>query len=159
MVITVFGLGFVGLTTALGFAEIGHKVYGVEVNEARLDTIASGKLPFMEPGMDEALTRHLKKDFLPCTDLKSAIAESDCVYYCVGTPYGNDGQADLTYLYKAVEQTLETINDDKFRVLVTKSTIPPSTTSKKIIPFVEEKGFKVGEKPEPQHLLYKKRKE
>ncbi|MCH5204908.1 MAG: nucleotide sugar dehydrogenase [Oscillospiraceae bacterium] len=146
MVITVFGLGFVGLTTALGFAEIGHKVYGVEVNQQRFDTISSGKLPFLEPGMDEALTRHLNKNFIPCTDLKAAIAESDCVYYCVGTPYGEDGQADLTYLYKAVEQTLDVINDDKFRVLVTKSTIPPSTTSTKIIPFVEEKGFKVGEK-------------
>lgn len=146
MVITVFGLGFVGLTTALGFAEIGHKVYGIEVNKQRFDTIASGKLPFMEPGMDEALTRHLNNNFIPCTDLKAAIAESDCVYYCVGTPYGQDGQADLTYLYTAVEQTLTEINDDKFRVLVTKSTIPPSTTSTKIIPFVEKKGFKVGEK-------------
>lgn len=146
MVITVFGLGFVGLTTALGFAEIGHKVYGVEVNQSRYDTIASGKLPFLEPGMDEALTHHLGKSFIPCTDLKTAIAESDCVYYCVGTPYGANGQADLSYLYKAVEQTLEEINDDKFRVLVTKSTIPPSTTSTKIIPFVEEKGFKVGDR-------------
>lgn len=146
MVITVFGLGFVGLTTALGFAEIGHKVYGVEVNQQRFDTIASGKLPFLEPGMDEALTKHLNKDFILCKDLKSAIAESDCAYYCVGTPYGQDGQADLTYLYKAVEQTLEVVDDDKFRVLVTKSTIPPSTTLKKIIPFVEEKGFKVGER-------------
>lgn len=146
MVISVFGLGFVGLTTALGFAEIGHKVYGVEVNKARYETIASGKLPFLEPGMDEALTRHLGNNFILCTDLKSAIAESDCIYYCVGTPYGADGQADLTYLYKAIEQTLEVVNDGKFRVLVTKSTIPPSTTSSKIIPFVEEKGFKVGEK-------------
>lgn len=146
MVITIFGLGFVGLTTALGFSEIGHKVYGVEVNQKRFDTIASGRLPFLEPGMDEALTRHLGKNFIPCTDLKVAIAESDCVYYCVGTPYGADGQADLTYLYKAIEQTLEVVDDDKFRVLVTKSTIPPSTTSTKIIPFVEEKGFKVGEK-------------
>ena len=137
MVITVFGLGFVGLTTALGFAEIGHKVYGVEVNQARFDTIASGKLPFLEPGMDEALTRHLGKSFIPCTDLKTAITESDCVYYCVGTPYGANGQADLSYLYKAVEQTLAEVNDDKFRVLVTKSTIPPSTTSTKIKPFVE----------------------
>lgn len=146
MVISVFGLGFVGLTTALGFAEIGHKVYGVEVNKARYETIASGKLPFLEPGLDEALTRHLGNNFILCTDLKSAIAESDCIYYCVGTPYGADGQADLTYLYKAIEQTLEVVNDGKFRVLVTKSTIPPSTTSSKIIPFVEEKGFKVGEK-------------
>jgi len=144
MVITVFGLGFVGLTTALGFAEIGHKVYGVEVNKTRFDTIASGKLPFLESGMDEALTRHLNNRFIPCTNLKAAIAESECIYYCVGTPYGNDGQADLTYLYKAIEQTLEVIDDDKFRVLVTKSTIPPSTTLTKIIPFVEEKEFKVG---------------
>ena len=146
MVITVFGLGFVGLTTALGFAEIGHKVYGVEVNKQRFDTISSGNLPFLEPGLDEALPRHLNKGFIPCTNLKTAIAESDCIYYCVGTPYGADGQADLTYLYKAIEQTLEVMDDNKFRVLVTKSTIPPSTTSGKIIPFVEEKGFKVGDR-------------
>lgn len=146
MVITVFGLGFVGLTTALGFAEFGHKVYGVEVNKSRFDTIFSGKLPFLEPGMSEALTRHLGNGFIPCADLKAAISESDCVYYCVGTPYGANGQADLSYLYKAIEQTLEQISDNKFRVLVIKSTIPPSTTSAKIIPFVEEKGFKAGER-------------
>ena len=65
MVITVFGLGFVGLTTSLGFAEYGHTVYGVEISEGRLDTIRQGKLPFLEPGLDEALTRHLNKRFLP----------------------------------------------------------------------------------------------
>lgn len=146
MVITVFGLGFVGLTTALGFSEIGHKVYGVEVNRERFDSIASGKIPFLEPGLDKALVRHLNKEFFPVIDLKQAISKSDCIYYCVGTPYGLGGQADLTYLYKAIEQTLGEINDDKFRVLVTKSTIPPSTTATKIIPFVEGKGYKVGEK-------------
>jgi len=144
MVITVFGLGFVGLTTALGFAEMGHTVYGVEINKQRLNTILSGQLPFLEPGMDEALTRHLNKKFIPTSDPKPAVSESDCIYYCVGTPYGTDGQADLTYLFKAVEDTLEGIDDKKFRVLVTKSTIPPSTTKEKIIPFVEKKGFTVG---------------
>lgn len=144
--VTVVGLGFVGLTTALGFAEYGHKVYGIEVNEARMNTIQSGKLPFLEPGLDEALTRHLGKNFIPTTDWAAAIADSECVYYCVGTPYGEDGQADLTYLYGAVEQTLHAIHDDKFRVLVTKSTIPPSTTEKRIIPFLEERGVKVPER-------------
>ena len=143
--VTVVGLGFVGLTTALGFAEYGHKVYGIEVNEARMATIQSGKLPFLEPGLDEALGRHLGKNFIPTTDWERAIADSECVYYCVGTPYGEDGQADLTYLYGAVEQTLNAIHDDKFRVLVTKSTIPPSTTEKRIIPFLEEHGVKVPE--------------
>lgn len=144
MVISVFGLGFVGLTTALGFSELGHKVYGIEVNPERKATIASGKLPFFEPELDTALVRHLDKQFFLVDQLEQAIAESDVVYYCVGTPYGEDGQADLTYLYGAVEETLKEISDDKFRVLVTKSTIPPSTTREKIIPFIEKKGVTVG---------------
>lgn len=143
--VTVVGLGFVGLTTALGFAEYGHKVYGIEINEERMATIQSGKLPFLEPGLDEALKRHLGKNFIPTTDWESAVADSECVYYCVGTPYGEDGQADLTYLYGALEQTLGAIHDDRFRVLVTKSTIPPSTTEKRVIPFLEEHGVKVPE--------------
>lgn len=146
MVITVFGLGFVGLTTSLGFAEYGHKVYGVEVNKERLDTIKAGKLPFLEEGLDDALTRHLDKDFFPIdsTGLADAVAESDCVYYCVGTPYGKDGQADLTYLLGAIDQTLDVRPKGKYQVLVVKSTIPPSTTSKKIIPHLKDKGIKVG---------------
>ena len=55
MVITVFGLGFVGLTTALGFSEYGHTVYGVEIDMRRLSVIQSGKLPFLEPGLDLSL--------------------------------------------------------------------------------------------------------
>ncbi len=146
MVITVFGLGFVGLTTSLGFAEYGHQVYGVEINEERLRTIKSGKLPFLEPGLDEALTRHLNKRFfaIGSDGLEEAVRQSDCVYYCVGTPYGKDGQADLTYLFGAIEQTLTARRQDRYQVLVVKSTIPPSTTSQKIIPFIEEKGLKVG---------------
>lgn len=148
MVITVFGLGFVGLTTSLGFAEYGHTVYGAEVNPKRLATVKDGKLPFLEPGLDEALVRHLDNRFHPidAAGLKEAVAQSDCVYYCVGTPYGNDGQADLTYLLAAIDQTLEAVNDDKFRVLVTKSTIPPSTCTKKIIPHLESHGITVGER-------------
>ena len=65
MTITVFGLGFVGLTTSLGFAEYGHTVYGVEINSERLETIKGGRLPFLEPGLDEALLRHLGNRFNP----------------------------------------------------------------------------------------------
>lgn len=147
MTITVFGLGFVGLTTSLGFAEYGHKVYGVEVSQDRLNTIKSGKLPFLEEGLDDALTRHLGKGFFPIdsTELAKAVNESDCVYYCVGTPYGKDGQADLTYLLGAIDETLAVRPQDKFQVLVVKSTIPPSTTERKIIPHLKDKGVRVGE--------------
>lgn len=142
--VTVFGLGFVGLTTALGFAELGHKVYGIEVNKERMNIIKSGKLPFLEPGLDEALSRHLYKNFIPTDDIHAAIQDSDCIYYCVGTPYGTDGQADLNYLFEAIKETIAEIGDDKFRVLVTKSTIPPSTSSEKIIPYIESLGKHVG---------------
>ena len=144
MVVTVFGLGFVGLTTAVGFAEKGIKVYGVDVNEERTSIIKQGKLPFFEPGLDDALIRNQNKTFFVTDDIETAILESDCVYYCVGTPYGEGGQADLTYLYSAIDVSLKWINDNKFRVLVTKSTIPPSTTKDRIVPFVVEHGFEVG---------------
>ena len=146
MTITVFGLGFVGLTTSLGFAEYGHKVYGVEIDEGRLNTIRGGKLPFLEEGLDEALSRHLNHGFTPIgTDsLSAAVSESDCVYYCVGTPYGKDGQADLTYLFSAIDQTLAVRPADRYQVLVVKSTVPPSTTASKVIPHLEAQGLRVG---------------
>lgn len=139
MVVTVIGLGFVGLTTALGFARYGHKVYGIEANPERFKTIKEGNLPFVELGLDKALEEYLNASFIPTTDWNKAVADSDFIYYCVGTPYGEDGAADLTYLFGAIEQTLNAIKDTKFRVLVTKSTIPPGTTAKRIVPFLKEK--------------------
>ncbi len=144
MVVTVFGLGFVGLTTAVGFAEKGITVYGLDVDRQRMSVLKEGKLPFHEPGLDEALVRNLGKNFHLTEDAEAAVAASDCIYYCVGTPYGEGGEADLTYLYGAIDTTLAACRDDKYRVLVTKSTIPPSTTSEKIIPYIEAKGYAVG---------------
>lgn len=137
--VTVFGLGFVGLTTALGFAHFGYKVYGVDVDIERKNILRSGKLPFLEPEMTEVLQENLNKNFFVTDDIKSAIEDSEIIYYCVGTPYGEDGSADLKYLFSAIDSTVENIFDEKFRVLVTKSTIPPSTTEEKIIPYVQEK--------------------
>lgn len=141
--VTVIGLGFVGLTTALGLAEYGHQVYGLEANPERLSTIRSGALPFLEPGLDEALRRHLGGKFVPTEDWNKAVQNSEVIYYCVGTPYGPDGQADLTALFGALKQTIEAISDDHFRVLAVKSTIPPSTTEKWIVPFIESLGKQV----------------
>lgn len=145
MTVTVFGLGFVGLTTALGLAEYGHKVYGVEVDQERLKTICSGKLPFLEPGLDDALRRHLNTNFFPVQTLREALSQSGVIYYCVGTPYGVDGQADLTYLYAAMKQTLDAICDNNFRILVIKSTVPPATTEERVIPFLHKLGANVPE--------------
>lgn len=96
-------------------------------------------------GYQENLPNDGKVSFIPTDDWEAVVADSDYVYYCVGTPYGEDGQADLTYLYGALEQTRRAIHADRFHVLVTKSTIPPSTTQKRIIPFLEARGVKVSE--------------
>ncbi|AGI47101.1 putative UDP-glucose 6-dehydrogenase [Thermoplasmatales archaeon BRNA1] len=78
--VTVFGLGFVGLTTALGFSHIGCKVYGIEVDERRKDILRSGKLPFSEPYMEDVLNKHLGKQFIVCDDVKEAVRSSDYIY-------------------------------------------------------------------------------
>ncbi len=138
--VTVFGLGFVGLTTALGFAHMGKIVYGIDVDEERKTKLRKGELPFLEPKMDEVLRECLNKTFFVIDDVEKAITESEYVFYCVGTPYGKDGSADLTYLFQAIDTTINAIKDDKYRVAVIKSTIPPSTTSEKIVPYVRKKG-------------------
>ena len=138
--VTVFGLGFVGLTTALGFAHMGRTVYGIDVDEERKAKLRKGELPFLELDMDEVLKDCLDKTFFVTDDVQRAIAESEYIFYCVGTPYGKDGSADLTYLFRAIDTTVDAIKDDKFRVIITKSTIPPSTTSEKIVPYVRDKG-------------------
>lgn len=145
MVITIFGLGFVGLSTAIAFADKGITVYGIEVNEERRAKIAAGELPFYEPGLDEALERTLNKTFFVNKSVANAVNESDCVYYCVGTPYGENGQADLTYLYGAIDETLPALDQNRFTVLVVKSTVPPSTTDELVRQHIEEQGHSIGE--------------
>ena len=145
--VTVFGLGFVGLTTALGFAEMGYRVCGVDIDAKRKDILRSGELPFSEPHMQDVLRKHLEKNFTVTDDAGAAVRESEYIFYCVGTPYGADGSADLTYLFSAIDSSAEALTDGsgdptdgKVRVMVIKSTIPPSTTSDKIVPYLRSKG-------------------
>lgn len=150
--VTVFGLGFVGLTTALGFAHLGYKVYGIDVDEERKNTLRRGELPFYEPYMDEVLTEHLDKNFFVTDDIKKAVSESEYIYYCVGTPYGENGSANLEYLFSAIDMASDAVDDDKFRVMVIKSTVPPSTTAEKVYPYVKAKNKNFGVANNPEFL-------
>jgi UDPglucose 6-dehydrogenase len=137
MTISVFGLGFVGLTTALGFAHYGSKVYGIDVNRDRTELIQNGEIPFYEPEMKEVLNDTLNTNFFITDDIEKAVSESDCIFYCVGTPCGEHGSADLRFLFQAIDTTLQAVHDNKYRVLVVKSTVPPSTTGEKVVPYVK----------------------
>ncbi|WP_187261337.1 UDP-glucose dehydrogenase family protein [Pontibacter beigongshangensis] len=135
--ITVLGLGFVGLTTALGFSKKGFKVYGVDVNAEKLEKIKNYEVPFYEPHLDEALRDELGKSFIVDASLEEAVNNSKAIIICVGTPGSADGSADLAYLLEAVKNVFQA-SDGTFKVIVTKSTVPPSTVSKKVKPYVEQ---------------------
>lgn len=135
--ITVLGLGFVGLTTALGFSKKGFKVYGIDVNQQRVNSIKKYEVPFYEPYLDDALRDELGNNFIIDSSLKEAVNNSKAIIICVGTPGNPDGSANLTYLLDAVKNVFE-VSDGDFKVIVTKSTVPPSTVSRKVKPYVDE---------------------
>ncbi|SNC66475.1 UDPglucose 6-dehydrogenase [Hymenobacter gelipurpurascens] len=135
--ITVLGLGFVGLTTALGFSKKGFKVYGIDVNQERVEKLRGYEVPFYEPHLDEALRQQLGHNFWLDVPLVEAVRNSKVIILCVGTPGNPDGSADLTYLLQAVHDVFEA-SSGEFKVIVTKSTVPPSTVTNKVKPYVEE---------------------
>lgn len=142
--ITVFGLGFVGLTTALGFADKGNTVYGCDIDKTRTGLLKSGEIPFAEPGLPNALKRNLESNFKVTGEPISAALKSDFIFICVGTPNSNTGKADLSYIKSVLDSIAPVLSDGKFRAVVIKSTVPPSTTSEVIIPYLTSKGLNVG---------------
>ena len=136
--ITVLGLGFVGLTTGLGFSKKGFKTYGIDIDTERLDMLKNYEIPFHEPHLKEILQETLGNTFFLDVPFEEAIKNSEAIFICVGTPSAPDGSADLKYIIGAIDQILA-VEDKKFKVIITKSTVPPSTVSKKVKPYVEEK--------------------
>jgi UDPglucose 6-dehydrogenase len=137
MNISILGLGFVGLTTGLGFAKKGFKTYGFDINEDRLNKLKNHIIPFHEPHLKEVLQETLGNSFFLDVPFEEAIQKSDAVFLCVGTPEKEDGSADLRYILNGIEQILK-VKTDKFQVLITKSTVPPSTVSREVIPYVNQ---------------------
>ena len=142
--ITVVGLGYVGLTTALGFSHKGFAVYGYDTDEAKRDALRSGRVPFHEPHLAGVLKETLGKFFFVKDSLKDCIDRSTVIFYCVGTPEKETGEADLTALFESVKESLRLAGKDEYRDLVVKSTVPPTTIRDRIAPLIESLGFKVG---------------
>lgn len=124
--ITVLGAGYVGLTTAALFAQLGCKVYVVEPNSNRLATIKSGKSFFYEDGLDTLIADGiLKKHLIPTDSYSQSIPMSDIVFSCVGTPDHPDGSSNLTYVFTAAKQASELMKPGT--IYVQKSTVPVGT--------------------------------
>jgi UDPglucose 6-dehydrogenase len=142
--IAIIGLGFVGLTTALGLSVRGHNVYGFDKNREKMFALRDGHIPFHEPSLQEILKSERGKGFFLCDSLQSAIEASRIIIFCVGTPSMDDETCDLSILLGAISESLQYIKAQDEKLLVIKSTVPPGSASETIIPFIEKAGFEVG---------------
>lgn len=140
--ICVVGTGYVGLLTAIGLADFGNSVIGVDIDEQKIATLNSGESVIYEPGIDEYLTRNLSSGRLRfSTEIAASIADSEVIFIAVGTPPKEDGEADLSFLDDVVDRISENLT--KYSVIVVKSTVPVGTNravyqrikSKTSIPF------------------------
>lgn len=123
--ICVIGSGYVGLVAAVCFAEIGHSVTCVDKDEAKINLLRCGGVPIFEQHLPELLKKHLGRGVTFTTELAEAVAHSEAVFIAVGTPQGDTGAADLSYVEAVVSEIARAISG--YKVIVEKSTVPVYT--------------------------------
>jgi UDPglucose 6-dehydrogenase len=120
--IGVIGTGYVGLTTAACFAELGHRVVGYDIDLSKIEVLSSGKSTIHELGMSELIVKNLTSNNLKFTSNINTIVDCDYVFLCVPTPQDADGSADLSYVINASKDLSTLLKKDS--ILITKSTVP-----------------------------------
>jgi len=129
MKIVIAGSGYVGLVTGACFAEMGNYVVCVDVDKEKLERLNRGEIPIYEPGLEQIIVRNFKRGSLEFTeDLKSALDNAQVAMIAVGTPPGEDGSADLSYVLEVARGIGEHMTD--YLVVADKSTVPVGTAEK-----------------------------
>lgn len=123
--ICVIGSGYVGLVAAVCFAEMGHQVTCVDNDKAKVETLRTGGVPIYEEHLPELLGKHLNRGVEFTTDLAGAVEKSEAIFIAVGTPQGDTGAADLSYVEAVVSEIARSVTD--YKVIVEKSTVPVYT--------------------------------
>ena len=127
MKLCMIGTGYVGLVSGVCFADLGNYVICVDKDLKKIDLLSKGKIPIYEPGLTELVSKNYKNKRLKfSSDLKKSIKESDIIFICVGTPTKKGGSsADLSQIFQVAKEISLSIN--KFKIIVTKSTVPVTT--------------------------------
>jgi UDPglucose 6-dehydrogenase len=155
----MIGTGYVGLVTGACFAQIGHEVVCVDLDKVKIGRLHNGEMPIYEPGLKEIVEKNRGAGRIEFTSDIAAAIERDCSFYfvAVGTPAnGEEGGADLTYVYRAVEETAKAIRDhgrqdEVFSVFVVKSTVPVGTSreiTRIVGKYLKADNFAVASNPE-----------
>lgn len=127
--IAVVGTGYVGLVTGTCFAETGNQVICVDIDEAKVSAMRSGKVPIYEPQLNELFERNVRAGRLKfTTDLSEAVDFAQIIFLALPTPQGEDGSADLSYVLSVAEELSSMITE--YKVIVDKSTVPVGTADK-----------------------------
>lgn len=124
MQIAVVGTGYVGLVLGVCFANIGHKVYCVDVDENKIENLKKGIIPIFEKGLEELLAKS-KENIEFTSNLKESLDKVDIVFVAVGTPEKEDGSANMEPTWRVIEDICNFATSKKYIVL--KSTVPVGT--------------------------------
>jgi UDPglucose 6-dehydrogenase len=127
MRVAVLGAGYVGLTTAVCFAHLGHDVVCADIDPERVARLQKGEVPILEAGMTELLAEGLASRRLQfVVGAPNAARRADIVFLCVQTPQGDDGAADLSYVEVVAREIAPALGPNT--VVVNKSTVPVGST-------------------------------
>ncbi len=146
LTVSFVGLGYVGLCTAVAFANRGFDTLGVDVDRERLALVEVGRAPFHEPRLDRLLKTAIVSGRLRVSEELADVAETDVVFITVGTPSSLDGSMDTRYVESAAREVGAALRDERdFRLVVVKSTVIPGTTRSVVMPLLEaNSGKRVG---------------
>ncbi|MHC1731069.1 MAG: UDP-glucose/GDP-mannose dehydrogenase family protein [Bacteroidales bacterium] len=123
MNISIVGTGYVGLVSGACFAELGARVWCIDTNKDKIEKLNNGIIPIYEPGLEDLVHRNVKAGRLFfSTDLTESLNSVEILFIAVGTPPGEDGSADLSYVIDVARKIGQ--NLERYLLVVTKSTVP-----------------------------------
>jgi GDP-mannose 6-dehydrogenase len=145
--ISIFGLGYVGTVTAACLAQRGNRVIGVDLSAAKVEALAQGRSPIVEPMVADLIAECNQAGRLTATtDSRKAVLETDVSFLCVGTPSLRNGKLDLGHIGPVCREIGEALRQkESFHLIVLRSTVLPGTAESIVIPTIEEaSGKKLG---------------
>lgn len=123
--IAIIGTGYVGLTSAVGFAHLGHDVVGIDTDKVKITKLTSGQSPIFEKDIEGFLKKSLKRKKIIFTSDYSKVAGSQFVFLCLPTPQLDDGAADVSFILESTKMLSRHLK--KSSTVVIKSTVPVNT--------------------------------
>ena len=142
MHVSVAGSGYIGTTIAAWFADLGHRVTNVDIDETVVEAINAGEAPIHEPGLDELIAEHGGDRLRASTDYAN-VRDTDVTFLALPTPSQDDGGIDLSAMKAGAESLGEAIaGEDDEHLVVVKSTVIPGTTEEVVTPIIEDASSK-----------------